>query len=42
MNHGISISLDLKSDRLSKKDTGFDKERIKSDVIKLFQEHGLL
>jgi hypothetical protein len=29
-------------DRLSKKAAGFDKERFKSDVIQLFQEHGLL
>ncbi len=28
--------------RLSKKAAGFDKERFKSDVIQLFQEHGLL
>ena len=29
-------------DRLSKKAAGFDKERFRSDVIQLFQEHGLL
>ena len=29
-------------DSLSKKAAGFDKERFKSDVIQLFQEHGLL
>ncbi len=29
-------------DRLSKKAVGFDKERFKTDVIRLFQEHGLL
>lgn len=29
-------------DRLSKKAAGFDKERFKADVIRLFQEHDLL
>jgi hypothetical protein len=38
----ISILVDLKPGRLSKKAAGFDKERFKSDVIQLFQKHGLL
>ncbi len=29
-------------DRLSKKAAGFDKERFKADIIRLFQEHDLL